>query len=169
MKKLLLSAAFVCFGSIAMAGIATDQLVASFQSAGYTHIEIKTGVTQMKVEAVSGTTKVEVIYDIATGAIIKQETSTVGALENTAPGVEVKSVGKDFTNSDGSDDSASGDDSSDDNGVDGTDDSNDDNGMDDSNDDHGSDDSSDDSGDDNGNSGSDSHGNSGHGSSNDND
>ena len=67
MKRLmLLSTALIFAASMSMAAITADDLVAAYQAQGYTKIEVKTGLTQIKVEAVMGLTKVEVIYDATT-------------------------------------------------------------------------------------------------------
>lgn len=148
MKRLLLTttAVFGLIAGIAAATPFTDQVVSGLQAQGFDHIEIVQGATQLKVEAIRGTSTVEIIYDLATGAILKQETGTVGSGADTTPGVEIGSDDGDFVN--GSDDDSGNDDisddSNDDNGSD--DDNSDDSSSDESNDD--SDDSSDDSSDD---------------------
>ncbi len=71
------------------------------------------------------------IYDIASGAVLKREVGTVGALENTTPGVQIRDRGRDFLR-DGDDDSNDDDDSDDDDSDD--DDSDDDNDDDDDDD-----------------------------------
>ena len=150
MKRiLLLTGALLFAGSMASAAITAEGLVQEFSAQGFSRIEIKTGLTQIKAEAINGTTKVEVIYDIATGAILKSETSTVGLFDNTTPGVELSDRNRDFLDvgdSDGGsdgDDSGDDDESGDDSGDDDGDDSDDDNGGDDDGDD--SDDGNDDS------------------------
>ncbi len=147
MKRLfLLSAAFAMSASMAMAITAND-LVAAYQAEGYTKIEVITGLTQIKVEAVKGTAKVEVIYDGATGAVLAQENSFARRGDRST-GVELSSSSDDFLNGPGNDD-GSDDDMDDDNGDDDgpnhdandDDDANDDQGDDDQgHDDHGDDD-----------------------------
>ena len=137
-RTLMMTAAFLFAGQMAFAALSTDTVVSDLTGQGYTRIEIKTGPTQMKVEAIRGTEKLEIVYDIETGAVLSQETGEVYQGENTTPGVEIGTDDDDFV--DGSDD---GNDS-----ADGTD-VNDDNSGDD-NDNTGSDDDGDDSGDDTG-------------------
>lgn len=159
--KLMLCTAFVGFGSAAMAvdlpaGEVTRQAIESAY-AGYERIEIKYSPSQVKVEAIDAETgqKVETIYDRATGAVLKAETSTYTG--SVSSGVEFESSSGDFVDSNVGSDDNGGDDTSgsDDDGVDDTSGS-DDNGGDDTSgsDDDGADDSS--GGSDGGSSGSDS-------------
>ena len=106
MKKTLLSttAALVLGAGIAFAQTSSDQIIADLQAQGFTRVEITNGPTQIKVEAIRGTEKLEVIYDAATGTIIKQEMETVGAGDDTTPGVEIDSESEDFLDDDDDDD-----------------------------------------------------------------
>ena len=70
----------------------TQQYVAD----GYTRVEVKIGPTQAKVEAIKDSTKTEVIYDLATGTVLKTETETVDDDDSTAPGVFVRNRSGDF-------------------------------------------------------------------------
>ena len=139
MKRLmLLSSALILAATMSNAAVTANDLVSAYQAQGYTRVEVKTGLTQTKVEAVKGKTKVEVIYDTATGEILKQESGRAGRGDRGI-GVEISTEARDFMgggrNSGGNDDDESNDDdSNDDNSND--DDSNDD----DSNDNHGDDD-----------------------------
>jgi hypothetical protein len=102
MKRLmLLSSALVLSASMSFAAVTANDLVTSYQAQGFTRIEVKTGLTQIKVEAVKGTTKLEVIYDAATGAILKQE-SERARRSDRGTGVELSTENRDFL--DGSDD-----------------------------------------------------------------
>lgn len=107
MKKLLLSAAFVLSAASAFAAVTANDLVTSYQADGFNAIEVTTGVTQIKVEAVKDGTKVEVIYDIASGAILKQEQKPARARDANDTSVEVQTSATDFT--DGSDDDSNDD------------------------------------------------------------
>lgn len=148
-RTLMMTAAFLFAGQMAFAALSTDTVVSDLTGQGYTRIEIKTGPTQMKVEAIRGTEKLEIVYDIETGAVLSQETGEVYQGENTTPGVEIGTDDDDFVDgSDDGNDSADGTDVNDDNSGDDNDD-NDDNSGDD-NDNNGSDDDGDDSGDDTG-------------------
>ena len=141
MKRLmLLSSALILTASMSFAAVTANDLVTAYQAKGYTRIEVKTGLTQIKVEAVKGNTKVEVIYDAASGAILDQETSRA-ARGDRGTGVEISTEARDFLSGGGS---------SDDNGDDNGDDANDDDGPhhDAGDDDHGSDDGDDDGSDD---------------------
>ncbi|NBZ88245.1 PepSY domain-containing protein [Stagnihabitans tardus] len=102
MKKLLLSAAFVLSAASAFAAVTANDLVASYQADGFNAIEVTTGITQIKVEAVKNGTKVEVVYDIASGSILKQEQKPARARDLNDTSVEVQTSATDFT--DGSDD-----------------------------------------------------------------
>ncbi len=149
MKNGLKLAAVMIFGAgAAAAQITTDGVIQDLSAQGYSRIEVANGPTQMKVEAIRGTEKLEVIYDTDSGAVLKQETDTVSADDNTAPGVQVRTRTRDFVRAQervrtGMNDD-SDDDSSDDDGSD--DDSSDDDGS----DDHGGSGGDDDGGDDNG-------------------
>ena len=123
MKRLmLLSTALIFSATMSLAAITADELVLAYQAQGYTRIEVKTGPTQIKVEAVTGNSKVEVIYDALTGAILQQETSRANP-DDLGTGVEVSQEDHDFLgqdsahnsgNDDGSADNSGNDDGSDD-------------------------------------------------------
>lgn len=168
-RTLMMTAAFLFAGQMAFAALSTNTVVSDLTGLGYTRIEIKTGPTQMKVEAIRGTEKLEIIYDIETGAVLKQEIGEVYQGENTTPGVEIKTDDEDFVdgndddndedevedndnddheNEDDNDRDDNNDDDEDDNdGDDGDDDGSEDDSDEDSDD--GSDDDSDDDGSDN--------------------
>lgn len=135
MKLKLITAVALLLVSTSMtqAAWSSQQVAEDYQSQGYTRIEVRLTQTQAKVEAIRGTEKIEVIYDLATGAVLKKQTETVKAGEDTTPGVFVRDEAG-STSSGGSD---GGDDDSDD--EDGNDDENDDSGSsggDDRSDDH---------------------------------
>lgn len=130
-------AALVLSGGMAMAALNTEAVVASLQAEGYTWIEVKRGPTQVKIEAVRGTEKVETIYDRATGAVIEREVEVADGDDVGRVGVEIRDRSRDFTDGRGRDD---------DDGDDGRDDDDDDRGRDDDDDDHGRDDDDDDRG-----------------------
>lgn len=109
MKRLmLLTAAFAFSAKMAMALTATD-LVAAYQAEGFTRIEVTTGLTQIKVEAVKGKTKLEVIYDSTSGVILKKDSGWAGRPDRT-PGVEMLTSTDDFWRGAGHDDGAGNDD-----------------------------------------------------------
>ncbi|WP_084861083.1 PepSY domain-containing protein [Salibaculum halophilum] len=102
MKTTLLSttAALALATSPVFAQSATDQIVADLQSQGYTYIEVKEGPSQIKAEAVRDGRKLEVVYDSATGEILKQETEAAEGDYATRTGVEVDSDDEDFLDDD---------------------------------------------------------------------
>ena len=129
-RTLMMTAAFLFAGQMAFAALSTDTVVSELKGQGYTRIEIKTGPTQMKVEAIRGTEKLEIVYDIETGAVLKKEIGEVYQGENTTPGVQISKDNDDFIDGDDNkDDSADGNDDNDDNsGNDDNDDGDDDHG-----------------------------------------
>ena len=134
-RMILIAAALSLTGGAALALTAQD-VINTLSARGYTRIEVKTGPTQTKVEAIRGTEKLEVIYDNASGDTLKSEVQAVEPGENTAPGVSVRNRNRDFLRGDGNDDANDGgadnnDDDGDNAGDDG--DNNDDDGDDDDN------------------------------------
>lgn len=126
-KLLMTVSALVLSTSMAFAALNTETVVTGLKADGYTRIEVKTGPTQTKVEAINGTEKLEVIYDNATGNELKREVGTVGLLENITEGVFYDDRSRDFiSGDDNGEDSSEG--SSDDNGDDSSGNGNDDNG-----------------------------------------
>ncbi len=140
----------VLSSGMAAAQVDTTALVNDLQAQGYSRVEVRTGPSQVKVEAIRGTEKVETIYDSATGSVLKSETGTVGVFEKSAPGVSVRERNRDFVRVEGGTGSGksgprSGSDDDDDDNAPGSDDRSDDDSSADS----------DDSGDDNASAGSD--------------
>ncbi|MCU0906565.1 MAG: PepSY domain-containing protein [Rhodobacteraceae bacterium] len=72
------------------------QVVQNLQGLGYTYIEVDTGPTQMKVEAVRGTDKLEVVYDLASGAILREERERATGEYLGRTGVEFDRDDRDF-------------------------------------------------------------------------
>ena len=143
LRSMLFSATLILSASAA-AAITPEQVITAFQNQGFTAAEVKSGPTQIKVEAVRGDLKLEVIYDRETGSILSQERSHADA-NDAAGGWEFSRSDVDFisgdagSDHDGSDDDGSDDDGSDDDGSD--DDGSDDDGSDDNrSDDDGSED-----------------------------
>jgi hypothetical protein len=149
MRRTLLlgTALFLAMASASQAAITAEDIVAQYQSAGYQRIEVEVGVTRAKVEAIKDGQKIEVTYDLETGAVLKSETETLPAGADVTPGVEVKT--SDDDDLDDSNDDLDDDEEDDHSGHGG--------GDDDSDDDHGGD-SDDDSGDDSGDDDGDDHG-----------
>lgn len=125
-RTTFLAAAFALAAGMAFAQDATQVLVDQFKADGYTRIEVKTGSTLTKIEAIRDGQKVEVVVDNATGEVIKRETQAVEPGEDTSPGV--------FVDDKGADDSADTDEDGDDSGDDGSDSGSDDDGGDDDSD-----------------------------------
>ncbi|MDA8747130.1 PepSY domain-containing protein [Litoreibacter sp.] len=159
MKHLTFATLLTC-GSVAAAGAQNmnDQIIANLQEQGFGYIEIKNGRTQTKVEAIRGTDKLEVVYDNASGTILKQERERAESDELGLAGVDIDQRNRDFVGSDDDDDDSRDDrdddrddddreeSSDDDSGKDGRSDRDDDRSDDDDDDD--SDDDDDDSDDD---------------------
>ncbi len=100
-------AALLMTTSLAQAAFDANSVAMQLQSEGYTRIEIKIGQSIAKVEAIKGTTKIEVTYDIASGTVLKTETEQVGADDKITPGVEIR-TGRDDHDDDANDDGGSG-------------------------------------------------------------
>jgi hypothetical protein len=81
--------------------ITADDIVTSYQAYGYSSIEVTTGVTQIKVEAVKDGTKLEVVYDIESGEIVAQESKPARQNDATDTTVELQTTNHDFTSADG--------------------------------------------------------------------
>jgi hypothetical protein len=144
-RLMLFTAATALSANMAFAAVNPQALAAAYVAEGYTYVEVKVGPTQTKLEAVKGDRKVEVIYDNASGTVIKQEFEDADDDYVGRTGVEIEDADDDFEDAqddeNDDDDGESDDDESDD---DDTDDSEDDDGGDDENDDDQSDDDNDD-------------------------
>jgi hypothetical protein len=57
--------------------LSVDEVVAGLRAEGYSRVEVKMGPTQMKVEAIRGMQKLEIVYDRTTGAVLKTEVESV--------------------------------------------------------------------------------------------
>lgn len=127
-KSFLLSATAVVFaGSITFAEPSFAQTetpvamqIAELDSLGFKRIEVKTGLTQTKIEAINVATneKREIVMDTALGTILSEEVGTIGLLENTADGVIYRSRNRNFVEDDDNGADTSGSSSDDDNGGD---------------------------------------------------
>jgi hypothetical protein len=133
-KLMMFTAAAALSANMAFAAIDAQSLADSYIAEGYTYVEVKVGPTQTKLEAVKGERKAEVIYDNATGDVIKSEFEDADADYIGRTGVEIDTSDKDFEDAD--------DDEDDDDEMD--DDENDDDEDDDENDDDENDDDEDD-------------------------
>jgi len=150
MKKysFALAAAMMLAGGAAFAQATLDPVVndfvTSYSADGFTRFEVRSGLTQVKIEAYRGTEKVEVILDKTTGEVLKSETEVAGLFDDNTPGVFIRERNRDFLRSDSDDDSNDDDEDGDDSDDDSLDDdsSDDDSSDDDSSDDDSSDDDS---------------------------
>lgn len=139
MKRIFLIAAMLALPStVALAAIDTDGLISSYQAEGYTTIEVTRGLSETKVEAIREGAKIEVIYDNATGAVLKRESGSAEPGDDIRPGVTLRDRNRNFLNDDDGDDD--GDDMNDDRNDDRDDDRDDDHDDDRGHDDRGGDD-----------------------------
>lgn len=99
-KTLTLATAFALWSTAVHADGFTDAVLAKFQDRDFDYIEIKEGLTQVKVEAIRGDQKLEVVYDRATGAILKQEQERADADEIGRSGIEFDRRNRDFLDGD---------------------------------------------------------------------
>ena len=96
-RLLPFAAAAMMAGTGAGADPFVDAVVKNFQDMGYQFIEIERGRSQLKAEGVRGNQELEVVYDLATGRIIRQETGRADASYVGRSGVEISSRDRDFT------------------------------------------------------------------------
>lgn len=123
LKATMLTIGLVLAAQGALALTATE-VASDLQGQGYTRVEIRVGPTQIKAEAVRGTEKVEIIYDAATGAVLKSESEPASSRDMRSSGVSVGASSSDFVAATpGTDDhsATAGDNGSDDNGGTGSD------------------------------------------------
>jgi hypothetical protein len=143
-RLLTYTAAIALSAGAAFAAIDANQLADSYLAEGYSYVEVKVGLTQTKVEAVKGTRKAEVIYDNATGAILKQEFEDADDDYIGRTGKEIEDEDKDFLDDDETDDDENDDDDDENDDDENDDDENDDDESDDDEDDDSDDDDEDD-------------------------
>lgn len=105
MKTPLAALAILAAGAhFALAEVSTDGIAANLQQNGFTNIEIEVGPTEVKAEGYNPNgTKIEVIYDRATGQIRSQETYRARAGADMTQGVSVQTRSEDFSDDDGED------------------------------------------------------------------
>jgi len=95
-KTIPIAAAFALWMGAAQADPFNDAIIENLTGLGYEFIEIKNGPTQVKVEAIRGSEKLEIIFDRATGNILKQEMETPDSDEIGLSGVEIDTRNEDF-------------------------------------------------------------------------
>jgi len=150
----LTAAALLASSTVLRAELSTQSVIDSLAASGYTATEINFNDTTVRAEATNGTTRIEVVYDRATGAVLKQETS--GSERRSRSGTDdpaTHDLNDDHGGDDGVDDDSDDDSGRDGSGHDGSDDS--DHGSSGSDHDSGHDSDSDSGGDDGSDSGSD--------------
>jgi hypothetical protein len=103
-KLLMLTAAAALSAGMAFAAINLQSLADSYIAEGYSYVEVKVGPTKTKLEAVKGDRKVEVIYDNATGEVIKSEFEDADDDYSVRTGIEIDDTDKDFDDDDDDDD-----------------------------------------------------------------
>ena len=101
---LLASAALALTAGAAFAAIDGNKLAEDYLAQGFTFVEVKIGPTQTKVEAIKNGRQVEVVYDNATGAIVKQEEEAADSDDANRTGSQVRTVNRDFEDGDDDDD-----------------------------------------------------------------
>ena len=144
-RLMLFTAAAALSTGMAQAAITAQGAAQAFLDQQYSYVEVKEGLTQIKVEAVKDGTKIEVVYDKATGAILKSETEYAGDDYDNKTGVEIEDEDKDFVGDKDDDSEDDGeDDDHDESDDDHDDDDHDDDDHDEGDDDHGDDDHGDD-------------------------
>ncbi len=149
-KLMMFTAAAALSANMAFAAIDAQALADSYIAEGYTYVEVKVGPTQTKLEAVKGERKAEVIYDNATGDVIKQEFEDAEDDYIGRTGIEIDTSNKDFEDGDDdeNDDDEMDDDENDDDESDDDEDDDEDDDSDESDDDEDDSDESDDDGND---------------------
>ncbi len=140
--------AFALWSTAAHADRFTDAVVDRYQELGFDYIEVKEGINQLKVEAILGSQKYEVIYDRETGEILKQETGAADLADIGSSGVEIDREHEDFLDDDDFDDDDDEDDFDDEDEGEDEDDDDDDSDDDDGDDEDDDEDDSDDDDDD---------------------
>ena len=95
-RLMLFTAALALSAGMARAAITGNDVVRSYQEAAYSHIEVKEGPTQIKVEAIKDGVVIEVVYDKVSGEVIKTESRNASADETGRTGVELRTTREDF-------------------------------------------------------------------------
>lgn len=91
--KLITAATLVLLSTgLANAAWTGEQFAKTYTDQGYTRVEVKLMPNQAKVEAFKAGTKLEVIHDIETGAVLKREESVARPGERTTAGVFVRTA-----------------------------------------------------------------------------
>ncbi|MAN97546.1 hypothetical protein [uncultured Roseovarius sp.] len=104
MKPIVYAALATLLPVMAEASPLIDTEVTALQAEGYDRIEVKTGRTQTKIEAIRGAEKLEVVYDSTTGAVLKREIESAEYDDDISVGVKYRSRDRDFVGRDKRDD-----------------------------------------------------------------
>jgi hypothetical protein len=123
----LLTTAMIIAGNIAHAEMSTTAVADDYVAQGYSKVEVQRGQTQIQVEAVRGTEKITVIYDIASGNVLSTQSRLAPLQEQSERGVQIRSGAQDFSQANDNDHGGNDDNQ---NGNDGDRGGNDDNGND---------------------------------------
>lgn len=86
----------IALGTSAATALTPEEAAQAFLERGFGRVEVKSGPTQIKVEAVQGTTKSEVIYDRQSGVVLAEATGTAEAREAGRDGVTLRERSRDF-------------------------------------------------------------------------
>jgi hypothetical protein len=81
-----------------------DSVIADLRARGYDFIEIERGATQLKAEGIRGTEELEIVYDLATGRVVREEAGRADAEYIGRTGVEYDVSRADFVGDDDDDD-----------------------------------------------------------------
>jgi hypothetical protein len=99
-RKLMMSAALALMGTTASAAVSTDDVIQSLSAQGFTRVEVKRGLTQVKVKAIRGDQKLDLVLDALSGKILKQNMVPTLFFDNKTPGFFVSERRRDFLNPD---------------------------------------------------------------------
>lgn len=127
--KITAAVAAIALGAIAtqsMADAFADQVVADLQAQGYSVVEVELGPNQVKAEAIMGDTKIELVYDRATGEVLSREEEKADAEDMADTGLEIEQSASDFIDADGNEIDDDDDDDKDDGDEDDDDETDDD-------------------------------------------
>lgn len=78
-KLMMFTAALALSTGIAQAAITADDILQSYKDGGFSAIEVRETATTVKVEAVKDGVKLELVYDKASGDVIKRQQRAIGA------------------------------------------------------------------------------------------
>ena len=99
MRRNLLASAGVSLllAAPAMGETFAERVVEQLAADGFRALEVKNGPTETKVEAIRGGTRLEVVYDRATGQIVEQEVEPFTGIAPPAGVIEISARDRDFS------------------------------------------------------------------------